>query len=124
MNAAARLLAAVALLGVIGLYTHAGDKAGAKKPAKPIVIDGALPAGDGKTKPVQPHKVKLTHGVVYVIDLASKDFDAYLRLEDSAGKLLAEDDDSGGMLDARLFFIPPATGEYTLVATCYKPKAG
>ena len=103
---------------------HAGDERGAKKAAKPIVIDGTLPAGDGKTKPAQSHKVKLTQGVVYVIDLVSKDFDAYLRLEDSGGKLLAEDDDSGGMLNARLFFIPPATAEYTLVATCYKPKAG
>src|SRR5207253_1768388 len=36
-------------------------------------------------------EVKLTAGAYYQIDLVSKDFDAYLRLEDSKGKPLAED---------------------------------
>ena len=31
----------------------------------------------------------------YVIDLESSDFDAYLRVEDAAGKALAQDDDGG-----------------------------
>jgi hypothetical protein len=114
------LVVSLVSLAVVPDNTIAGDK----KAAKPIIIDGALPPGDGKTKPAQPRKVKLTQGVTYVIDLVSKDFDAVVRLEDAAGKLLAEDDDGGGMLNARLFFIPPATAEYTLVATCNKPKAG
>jgi serine protease Do len=61
---------------------------------------------------------------VYVIDLDSKDFDAYLRLEDAAGKDLGEDDDSGPGTNARLFFIPPESGDYIVVATSARPKTG
>jgi hypothetical protein len=100
-----------------------------KKASKPVVIDGELKASDAKDRklkesPAQSHKVKMTKGVTYVIDLVSKDFDAYLRLEDTAGTFLAEDDDSGGGSNARLFFIPPDTAEYVLIATCYRPKTG
>jgi hypothetical protein len=48
----------------------------------------------------------------YVIDLESKDFDAYLRILDSAGKQLASDDDGGDGRNARLRFTPPKEGNY------------
>ncbi len=96
---------------------------------KPIVINGQLSDKDAKDTKLKasrahPHTVPLRQGVLYVIDLTSKDFDAYLRLEDAAGKVLAEDDDGGGGKNARLFFIPPKTGDYTVIATAYKPQTG
>jgi hypothetical protein len=106
------------------------DKKDAKEAAdKPIVITGELKSDDPKdlklkASPAKVHKVKLNKGVTYVIDLKSKDFDAFLRLEDPTGNPVAEDDDSGGMLNARLFFIPPETADYAVIATCYKPKTG
>lgn len=117
------LPAAVFIALAAFLHASAGD-------AKPIVIDGSLTDQDAKDtrrkegSRAQANTVALRKGVLYVIDLVSKDFDAYLRLEDGSGKPLAEDDDGGGGTNARLFFIPPKTGDYTIVATAYKPKTG
>jgi hypothetical protein len=113
-----------ASLLALALSLKAGDE-----DARPVVIKDQLTSKDpkdGKLKdsPAKVHTVKLRKGTPYVIDLVSKDFDAYLRLEDPNGKPLAEDDDSGGGFNARLFFIPPAAGNYALVATCYRPKTG
>jgi hypothetical protein len=109
-------------VGQAGKKSQDGD-------AKPIVIEGQLDANDARdakrtSSPARQHKVALRQGVPYVIDLVSKDFDAFLRLEDSSGKQLAEDDDGGGGTNARLFFIPPASAEYTFVATAFRPKTG
>ena len=43
-------------------------------------------------------------------------------LEDSKGKILAEDDDSGGNLDARIVYRAQQSGIYRLVATTIAPK--
>jgi hypothetical protein len=67
----------------------------------------------------QVHRVRLKGGRAYVIDLHSQEFDAYLRIEDAAGNGLAEDDDSGPFLDARLVFTPARTGTYALVVTTF-----
>ena len=46
------------------------------------------------------------------------DMDPYLRLEDTSGNVLAEDDDSGGSLNARIGpFKLPTNGVYIIVAT-------
>src|SRR5262249_10371102 len=58
------------------------------------------------------HYVRLTAGTTYVIDLRSRDFDAYLILADGVGNFLDQDDDSGGNLDARIVFTPSWTGTY------------
>lgn len=63
----------------------------------------------------------LDAGKKYVIDLKSKDFDPFLRLEDLDRKELAFDDDSGGDLNARLTYSPSRTGTYLLLATTYVP---
>lgn len=50
--------------------------------------------------------------------LSSQDFDAYLILQDSAGKILAEDDDGGGGVNAQIAnFSLPSDGRYSLIAT-------
>jgi serine protease Do len=53
------------------------------------------------------------------MDMTSKDLDAFLRLEDAAGKELAKDDDGGGGRNARIQFACPATGEYRIIATTF-----
>jgi serine protease Do len=69
------------------------------------------------------HVVTLRAGVTYTIDLRSADFDAYLVLADDDGRILAEDDDSGGGLDARIVFRAPYTGDYEIYTTTYSPGA-
>lgn len=65
------------------------------------------------------YEVTLSAGKTYVIDMISKKFDAFLRLEDEQGKQLAQDDDSGGGNNARLTFIPKVDGTYRIIATSY-----
>jgi hypothetical protein len=64
-------------------------------------------------------------GKTYTIDLASDEFDSYLRLEnDDAGKL-GEDDDGAGNLNSRIVFTPTAAGTYrVVVTTCDPGQAG
>src|SRR5262249_17921184 len=71
----------------------------------------ALPSGKlTTTLPYEPvrnvpgvtYSIQFAGGKTYRIDLRSKDFDPYLRLEDAWGKELATDDDSGGGLNARI----------------------
>jgi len=71
-------------------------------------------------KPEQFHKLKLRAGAVYVLDLMSGEFDAYLKLYDPDGRILAEDDDGGGDLNARLVFTLPRDGVYRALATSYQ----
>jgi serine/threonine protein kinase len=69
----------------------------------------------------QVHAWKLVAGRTYVIDLESDAFDAFLRLEDPAGKLLAENDDiSPTNQNSRLVFTPKADGSYRIVATSFQ----
>ncbi len=70
------------------------------------------------------HTVKLFAGKSYTIDLVSRDFDSYLRLENSAGQQLAEDDDSGGDLNARIVFQAPKDDTYRIIATSFDGKTG
>jgi hypothetical protein len=74
-----------------------------------------------------PHKVypvKLEAGKNYQIDMVSRVLDAYLFVEDAGGTVLAQDDDSGGGLNARIVFQPPRTATYRIVATTFnRPEA-
>src|SRR5205085_1211000 len=56
------------------------------------------------------------------IDLESRDFDAYLRLEDPSGKQVAEDDDSAGKLNSRIVYTPQTDGLYRIVVTTCDPE--
>ena len=61
-------------------------------------------------------------GRTYTIDMISANplaFDPYLRLEDTKGNVLKEDDDSGGGLNAWITFRPRRTDSYVIIATCY-----
>jgi hypothetical protein len=65
------------------------------------------------------HHVQLEAGKTYVISLNSDAFDAYLRVESAAGQPLAEDDDGGDMLNARLVFVPNETANFCIIATAW-----
>jgi hypothetical protein len=67
-------------------------------------------------EPSRVHRVALKAGTTYLLDLESTEFDAVLKLEDAAGKILARgyrtDLDS---LNARIVYTPAADGTYRLV---------
>lgn len=92
-------------------------------------IEGTLTAQDPKHKGLggKPHhiyEIKLSAGVHYKIDLMSKAFDCFLRLEDLSGKELASDDDSGGGTNARIAFTAPKDAAYRIVVTTFDGKLG
>ncbi len=65
---------------------------------------------------------KMVPGFAYTIDLRSKEFDSFLRLEDAAGKQLAENDDGAGDLDARIVYRPSREQVYKIIATTCDPN--
>jgi predicted Zn finger-like uncharacterized protein len=73
-------------------------------------------------KPAKTYKVKLEAGKEYIIDMKASgkafEYDPYLILLNPQNKEVARDDDGGGGLDAQIRYTPPATGEYTVQATC------
>lgn len=75
-------------------------------------------------KPAQVHMVKMTANKTYVVDLESAEFDTYLRILDAGGKKLAEDDDGGEGLNARIRFTAPRDGNYQIVATRFGSGQG
>lgn len=123
-------LLVLACLALCGVHANAGDK---PKTAPLLSKNDELTAKDEKdTHPFlkrsarKVYTIKLAEGKVYRIDLKSKDFDAVLRLEDSAGKEVAFNDDAPGQktLDARVFFKATASAEYKIIATCLNAKTG
>jgi hypothetical protein len=58
----------------------------------------------------------------YRIDLTSRAFDAFLYVK-KGNQTLAFDDDSGDFRNARLYFDPPDTGDFSVWATTYLPGA-
>ncbi len=75
---------------------------------KEFQVQGVLTASDPFDRVrAQQHYVVHIHamkdGVTYTIDVTSP-WDNYLRLENAQGQQLAEDDDSGGNLNARIVF--------------------
>jgi peroxiredoxin len=96
------------------------------KKFKNIRIEDKLTQDDAKDRvrnaPAKVHTVQLKGGNTYTIDMVSNEFDSYLRLEDSRGRQLAEDDDSGGNLNARIIFNCPKTGQYKVICTSFNPN--
>lgn len=65
-------------------------------------------------------------GKRYVVELTAgtgtPGVDPLLRIEDKTGKVLAEDNDSGGQRNARIVFTAPSTGVYRVVAANAGPS--
>lgn len=95
---------------------------------KPIEISGELAGTDANdpklNQPAKKFTVKLHKDKTYIIDLVSKDFDAFLRLLDKNGKELAEDDDGGGDLNARVIYSPTESADHEIVAATFDGQVG
>src|SRR5262249_12399062 len=68
------------------------------------------------------YQVKFVAGKTYIIDMVSpnqKALDPYLVLTAAVVKTVAEDDDSGGGLNARIVFRAAQDGVYRIQATSY-----
>jgi peroxiredoxin len=120
------LVCALTALAVAGAPLHAGGKGKGKM--KDLKFDGMLARDDPKdpkrNTPCKIHVVSLKKGQGYTIDMIGMGFDAYLRLEDNAGKQLAEDDDSGGNLNAQIIFNCTKDGDYKIYCTCVGNGSG
>ncbi len=57
-----------------------------------------------------------TKGDTVAVDLSSDDFDANLLIADASGNSLSRNDDGGEQCNARLTFVPLATGNYRIYA--------
>ncbi|HZZ81099.1 MAG TPA: hypothetical protein VFE62_21535 [Gemmataceae bacterium] len=138
--AGAMLVLGTALLAP-GFEGQAGEKQVDKKqkkkgePKKIALFSkaGELTEGDDKDTSAltgnsrrKVYKVNLEKDKTYQFDLKSNDFDAFLRLEDSAGKELAYNDDAPGLntLDSRIVYTAGMTGEFRVVATSFSGKLG
>ncbi|MBI3407502.1 MAG: DUF4339 domain-containing protein [Planctomycetes bacterium] len=80
-------------------------------------------------KPCKIYNVRFEANSTYVIEHRSAAFDAFLRLEDPNGFLVAEDDDGGqnfglGRFDARIAFRANVTGTYRVIATTFDGRTG
>ncbi|HEX3314460.1 MAG TPA: PPC domain-containing protein, partial [Gemmataceae bacterium] len=92
-----------------------------------VLIEAELFANDAKDKArtksaCHVHEFELSPAKSYVIDLESRRFDAFLRLEDATGNELASDDDSGGGTNARIRFRPRTAGTYRIITTTFEPN--
>jgi Bacterial pre-peptidase C-terminal domain len=75
--------------------------------------------------PCKTYAVALTEGKTYQIDLSSKFFDSFLRLEDAKGKQVAFNDDAdASTFDARIVYKATQTGEYRIIAASADGKLG
>jgi hypothetical protein len=130
------LLSSFALACCLTVPSIFGPASAAPQPKAPkdapksldLKIDGQLAENDPidppMQKPCKTHTMKLPMGKTVEIDLMSTDFDAFLRLVDSAGNELDSDDDSGGNLNARIIFSIPKDDTYKIVATTLDGKVG
>lgn len=124
---------AMAWLALAALFTLASPPTGlaGEKKYELATDKGEFSATTAKDKvrtdcPSKLYSFQFVEGRTYTIDLRSDDFDAYLRLEDPGGKVVAEDDDSGGgktMHDARIVYKALKNGTYTVVCTSYNSNA-
>ena len=123
------LLPTAVILVLIVSGSPAQEKKEAAKEEALLANDRLLPTDPkDKVHPSQRYKLykfKMVAGTTYTIDMIRHgNFDPYLRLEDSKGKELARDDDSGGNLNARITFRAPATDTYRIFATSLNGAQG
>ena len=97
--------------------------------ATPITFDttvvGALESGDClgvNGAYLDRYDLVLAADTTVRIDLESSAFDAYLKLTDSSGAVVAEDDDGGTGLDSRIE-IPLSAGTYVIEAGALLPRS-
>ncbi|MBI3408861.1 MAG: SUMF1/EgtB/PvdO family nonheme iron enzyme [Planctomycetes bacterium] len=78
--------------------------------------DPKVTAAGGLAMSAKVFEVAMQADATYRIGMSSKEVDSFLVVQDSSGKELASDDDSGGYLDSLLEFRPPKTDSYKVWA--------
>lgn len=100
-----------------------------ERPPQPLALNGAvIPGRLGQGSHVLPTDNSFVDvyafeghaGQRIQIDMTSVEIDSYLILLDPNGNDLAQDDDSGGGTNARLFVTLPRDGIYLLMANAYE----
>ena len=87
---------------------------------------GSSSAEDDDGKRYDAYAFRASAGERVKIDLQSEDFDSFLRvgrIVNGAFLQMAENDDGGSSLNARLVFTAPQAGEYLIRATSYNGSA-
>lgn len=110
-------------VGAQGQETRDSKQTAAQENVGTLIIEDKLTADDSKDKatnrPHKVHTVPLMAGKTYQLDLWSRDFDCYLRIENASGKSLGEDDTraSAGWGNTRIVVKAPETGSYRIIAS-------
>ncbi len=73
---------------------------------------------------VKWYSIPFVAGKTYIISMQSSALDPYLRLEDPSQKPIAEDDDSGGGLNARIEIVAKTSGIHKIFATSFNGGTG
>jgi len=69
---------------------------------------------------VATHKVKLSPGTLYIVNVVSKNFDTFVRIEDSKGEKVAENDDVGfDLLHSKIALTPSREDTYKIMVTSF-----
>lgn len=115
-------------VGLLTMQLQTGLSVAQEKPNAPVFQQGILSKEDPLDRIRKGRHVKIIPflmeaGKTYQIDLESQAFDTYLRLEDPEMKSLAEDDDGGEGLNARIFFSPLRSDAFRIVVTSFAPGA-
>lgn len=129
----------VVLLVVVGvvIFLVAGGGGGGGVPAGPIgmgTFNGFLAWGDPRDpkmrNPSKTYNLTLQAGKTYHIELRSKAFDAFLRLENGMGMEVAANDDGArgqpfaGPLDSLIIYTPPNTDNFRIIVTSLDGRTG
>ena len=99
-------------------------------PNVPSEVVGNIAYGESVTSSIpqnfaqQQYRFSANSSDTIEITLTSADFDSYLFLYDSAGVILAQDDDGAGDRNARIVYTIPATGEYVIGADSFGNVVG
>jgi len=71
----------------------------------------------------QTHEMTLLEGRRYIIDLASNEFEAFVKLLDPDGMIVAFNDEASRGGQARIVFTAPRDGNYRMIVTSATPFA-
>jgi thiol-disulfide isomerase/thioredoxin len=116
----------VTVLALLTAGVGVAQAGGKKEKEKELRFQGMLTKDDPRDRrrnaASKVYTVKLKAGRSYQIDMKSRAFDSYLFLEDAKGRQLAEDDDSGGMLDAQIIFNCQRDGDYKITCTAFSEQ--
>ncbi|MCL1816073.1 MAG: InlB B-repeat-containing protein [Clostridiales bacterium] len=93
----------------------------------PFSISGSLNVADGLSQrgtKMNGYSYYAPAGSAIVATMVSNDIDSYLYLLDSAGDVVAFNDDFGGTTNAQIYYIAKTAGTYYLQATTHSSQTG